>query len=57
MAIASAAKPGAAGRHQQVQRDRQRGEAGRGRLIHVNSVRQLPPRVEADNYKASYLRM
>jgi hypothetical protein len=36
MAIASAAKPGTAGRHQPAHGDRQRGEAGRGWRIAIN---------------------
>src|SRR3984957_5386533 len=56
MAIASAAKPGAAGRHKPAHRDRQRGDAGQGRWIDMNFAFQIPPRVEVDNYKASYLR-
>src|SRR3984893_4367817 len=52
--IASAAKPGAAGRHANAPAGRKRVAAGRGEGIPLD---QLPPRVEIDNYKASYLRM
>src|ERR1700747_2623386 len=52
--IASAAQPGAAVRRGTPPADRKRGAAGRSEM---NSARQLPPRVEVDNYKASYLRM
>ncbi|HXB86353.1 MAG TPA: hypothetical protein VNW74_09835, partial [Mycobacterium sp.] len=55
--IASAAQPGAAGRHRRAPADRKRGAAGRSGRTEMNSARQLPPRVEVDNYKASYLRM
>jgi hypothetical protein len=41
MAIASAAKPGAAGRHQPTHGDRQHGEAGRGRRIDMNFAHQI----------------
>ena len=53
MAIASAAQPGAAVAMGEPQLIR----AGRTRRIDKNSGREFPPRVEVDNYKASYLRM
>jgi hypothetical protein len=62
MAIASATQPGAAGRSR-AQRvaiptnQTDRALTKPSDVSHQSKARQLPPRVEFDNYKASYLRM